>query len=103
VSYDAWKQAGPHEDCPSTENEPCDIGGCGEPWAWEAERRNGPRKLRLCEGHATRWLEGRRVYEAELEEVAGRELPRRPRPGTQAALAKVGHGTDKARQARRPA
>jgi hypothetical protein len=43
-------------DGPSVESELCDIGGCCEPHAWESEEeRNGPRGLRLCEGHATEW------------------------------------------------
>ena len=91
----------PHDDMPSCEEHACDIGGCCEPWAWETERRNGPRKLRLCEGHADRWLKGEREFYAELEEVAGRTPPRRPRSGTAPALATVGRGLDKSRQARR--
>lgn len=64
----------PYVDLPSTDSERCDIGGCAESWAWEAERRNGPRKLRLCEGHADRWLRGERQLAAEREEMAGRVL-----------------------------
>lgn len=62
----------PYEDMPSAETEACDIGGCCEPWAWEADRRNGPRKLRLCEEHATRWQMAERDYLAEREEMRGR-------------------------------
>jgi hypothetical protein len=65
-----------YEDGPSVETEACDLGGCCEPWAWETDRRNGPRKLRLCEEHADRWLKSERDLNAELEEVAGR----RPKP-----------------------
>ncbi len=63
----------PCDDMPSVDTEECDMGDCHEPWAWEADRRNGPRMLRLCEDHATRWLEGERVLAAEREEVAGRD------------------------------
>lgn len=47
--------ANPYDDAPSVETEACDLGDCGEPWAWETETSNGPRQLRLCEGHATIW------------------------------------------------
>lgn len=67
-----------HEDGPSVETEACDLGGCSEPWAWETERRNGPRKLRLCEAHATRWLQGERMLKAEIEAVAGTVDPPMP-------------------------
>ena len=53
-------------DGPSVESEQCDH--CGEPWAWEADRDHGPRRLRLCESHADAWLRGER----ELEEMRGR-------------------------------
>lgn len=62
----------PTEDMPSCEEHACDLGGCHEPWAWESDRRNGPRKLRLCEGHADKWLQGERDFHAELESMAGR-------------------------------
>ncbi len=76
----------PSEDMPSCEEHACDLGGCCEPWAWETTRRNGPRKLRLCEAHADRWLKGERELYAELESVAGRIPPRKARPGTAVAL-----------------
>jgi hypothetical protein len=65
--------ANPTDDMPSVE-ESCDIGGCREPWAWEVDRAHGPRKLRLCEGHADRWLRAERDLAAEREELAGRVL-----------------------------
>ncbi len=65
----------PYEDGPSCEEEACDLGDCSEPWAWETDRRNGPRSLRLCEVHADRWLKGERDLYAEIESVAGRAVP----------------------------
>lgn len=62
----------PYEDGPSVEQESCDLGGCSAPWAWETDRRNGPRKLRLCERHADEWLKGERDLAAEREELRGR-------------------------------
>lgn len=62
----------PTDDLPSTETEACDLGGCREPWAAEVERRNGPRRLRLCEVHHDAWTHGERELYAEIEEVAGR-------------------------------
>lgn len=62
----------PADDMPSVEAEACDLGGCAEPWAAEVERQHGPRKLRLCEGHATRWLRAEAELEAELEQMRGR-------------------------------
>lgn len=63
----------PHDaPWPSTETEECDLGDCHEPWALEVERRNGPRQLRLCEEHATRWLQAERELEAEIEEMRRR-------------------------------
>lgn len=82
----------PTDDLPNVEEHACDIGGCEDNWAWETTRRNGPRMLRLCESHATRWLKGEAELYAELEERAGRVPPRKPAPGTAAALAKVGRG-----------
>lgn len=79
-----------YEDVPSCAEESCDIGGCSEPWAWETDRKNGPRQLRLCEAHADRWLTGERAFYAELEERAGRIPPRKARPGTAVALSSVG-------------
>lgn len=64
----------PHDDMPSVTEESCDIGGCREPWAWEVDRAHGPRNLRLCEGHADRWLRAERELAAEREELAGRVL-----------------------------
>lgn len=101
MSYDSWKESGPHEDSPSCEEHACDLGGCEEPWCWETTRRNGPRKLRLCEEHATRWLKGEAALYAELEERAGRIPPRSARPGTARALSDVGRGMDKRRRAMR--
>lgn len=63
----------PTDDLPGVESGQCDC--CSEPWAWEAERRYGPRLLRLCEDHADRWLRGERDLFAEIETVAGRALP----------------------------
>lgn len=80
----------PCEDMPSCESETCDLGDCGEPWAEEVEVPNGPRMMRLCEDHATRWLQAERELDAELEEVAGRTMAsRRARPGTAAAIARA--------------
>ena len=62
----------PYEDGPSVEPESCDLGGCNEPWAAEVERRNGPRKLRLCEAHHDCWTAAERGLEAEREELRGR-------------------------------
>jgi hypothetical protein len=70
------------EDGPSVETECCDLSGCYSPWAWEAERRNGPRRLRLCESHADLWLKSEREFLAELESVAGRPAS----PGTAKAI-----------------
>lgn len=61
------------EDGPSVETEACDLGSCREPWAIEVDRDNGPRSLRLCEEHGSRWLQAEAELAAELEEVAGRE------------------------------
>lgn len=52
-------------DGPSVESAKCDIGGCDAEWAWEADKVHGPRKLRLCEEHADRWLRGAAELEAE--------------------------------------
>ncbi len=73
----------PYEDGPSTETECCDLGDCYEPWAWETGRRNGPRKLRLCEAHADRWLKAERELLAEFESV--RRVPK-PSPGSKRAI-----------------
>ena len=64
----------PHDDCPSTETEKCDLGRCSQDWAIEVDRDNGPRPLRLCEGHAEAWLAAEREFMAEREERAGRGI-----------------------------
>jgi hypothetical protein len=72
MSFDSWKEAGPHDDCGSTEQVTCSEPGCREPWAWES----GDGEL-LCEAHSTEWLlRVRRANEVldelleDLEEVA---------------------------------
>ena len=53
---------------------PCDLAGCGQPWAWQTERRDGA-PLRMCEGHATLWQMAEADLLAEVEEMAGRGGP----------------------------
>lgn len=62
----------PCEDMPSAEEHACDLGGCTAPWAGEVDRRNGPRRLRLCEPHYDRWVTAERELYAELEQMSGR-------------------------------
>lgn len=64
MSYDGWKEAGPHDDLPSTEQVTCSEPGCKEPWAWES----GDGEL-LCEAHSTEWLMRARSAEVVLDEV----------------------------------
>lgn len=110
----------------SVEVEQCDLAGCTAPWAWEAERRNGPRKLRLCEEHSTKWLNAERALDEEIVAVAAKNAVRedlaavtervdrlskqirgsaaagrRAQPGTKKALDTLGRGDDKRRRARR--
>lgn len=118
--------AAPTDDMASVETEQCDIGGCTEPFAWEPECMHGPRRLRLCEAHSTRWLNACRDLDAELRAIAAapktpeskldlaaisaklerlgarlRKVERKPKPGTAKALAGIGRGDDKRRRARR--
>ena len=88
----------PYEDMPSCPEEACDIGGCREPWAEEMSAGNGPRALRLCESHATRWLKAEAELDAELAAVTEAEAKRAAagalvwRPSRR-RMSRVGHST----------
>ena len=45
MGYDAWKESGPHDDLPSTEQTTCSEPGCREPWTWHLDGEP------LCEKH----------------------------------------------------